>query len=218
MKCPHCTTGIHDRWDQQRMESQQEYLPWFYRSAVCPECKKLILEVCGRVISTAQGTLPVAWELLYPRKASRGPVPSAVPHAITVDYVEACEVLNISPKASAALSRRCLQNILRSHGYKAKQLWQEIDLVLAETDTTKALPTNLRLTIDGIRHFGNFSAHPTEDVSTLEIIEVEEGEAEWCLQILEDMFEHFYVRPADARARKAALDAKLKAAGKQHSK
>jgi hypothetical protein len=70
----------------------------------------------------------------------------------------------------------------------------------------------------GIRHFGNFSAHPTEDVTTLQIIDVEPGEAEWCLDILEDMFEHFYVRPADAAARNTALDAKLAAAGKLPSK
>jgi hypothetical protein len=32
------------------------------------------------------------------------------------------------------------------------------------------------------------------------------------------MFEHYYVRPAEAAARKAALDAKLAAAGKPPSK
>jgi hypothetical protein len=32
------------------------------------------------------------------------------------------------------------------------------------------------------------------------------------------MFEHFYVRPAEASVRKAALDAKLAAAGKLPSK
>jgi hypothetical protein len=62
------------------------------------------------------------------------------------------------------------------------------------------------------------SLHPTEDVTTLEIIPVEDDEAEWCLQILEDMFEHFYVRPVEAALRKAALDAKLASAGKLPSK
>jgi Domain of unknown function (DUF4145) len=199
------------------MERYSKSLTW-YRTAVCPECKELILETTGQFVETKDSRNPLNWELLHPKNAARGPVPIVVPPGIAEDYVEACNVLSISPKASAALSRRCLQNILRNHGYKAKQLWQEIDLVLAETDTTKALPTNLRLSIDGIRHFGNFAAHPTEDVSTLEIIDVETGEAEWCLQILEDMFEHFYVRTADVLARKAALDAKLIAAGKLPSK
>jgi hypothetical protein len=69
-----------------------------------------------------------------------------------------------------------------------------------------------------IRNLGNFSAHPVTDQTTLQIIDVEPGEAEWCLEILEDMFDHYYVKPAQARIRKAALDAKLTAAGKPLSK
>jgi hypothetical protein len=50
------------------------------------------------------------------------------------------------------------------------------------------------------------------------VIEVEPHEAEWCLEIIEELFEHFYVGPAVAEAKKAALDAKLVAAGKPRSK
>ena len=127
-------------------------------------------------------------------------------------------VLPISPKASAALSRRCLQAVLRAHGYKDKDLSKEIDLLLNEKDASKAIPQTLRVAVDGIRNFGNFSAHPITDVSTLQIIDVEPEEAEWCLEILEEAFQHFYVRPAAAMAKKAALDAKLKAAGKPPAK
>jgi len=108
--------------------------------------------------------------------------------------------------------------MLHAHGYKAKDLAKEIDLLLNEPDPKKALPHRLRETVDGIRNFGNFSAHPIDDKTTLQVIEVEPHEAEWCLQILEDMFEQFYVGPAAARGRKAALDAKLAAAGKPPSK
>jgi len=108
--------------------------------------------------------------------------------------------------------------MLRAHGYVAKDLAKEIDLLLNEKDASKAIPSNLRDTIDGIRNFGNFSAHPVTDLTSLQIIEVEPHEAEWSLEILEEMFDHFYVRPAAAKARKAALDAKLKAAGKPPSK
>jgi hypothetical protein len=54
--------------------------------------------------------------------------------------------------------------------------------------------------------------------TTLQVIDVEPEEAAWCLEILEEMFDHYYVKPAHAEARKAALDAKLTAAGKQLSK
>ncbi len=141
-----------------------------------------------------------------------------MPPEIAADYEEACQVLPISPKASAALARRCLQAILRAHGYKAKDLAKEIDLLLDESDPKKAIPETLRLTVDGIRNFGNFSAHPVTDATTLQIIDVEPEEAEWCLEILEEAFQHFYVRPVEAKARKAALDAKLAAAGKPAAK
>ena len=56
------------------------------------------------------------------------------------------------------------------------------------------------------------------DKTTLQVIEVEPHEAEWCLEIIEEMFEHFYVGPAAAKTKKAELDAKLAAAGKPASK
>ena len=90
-------------------------------------------------------------------------------------------VLADSNKASAALSRRCLQAILRNQGYTQKDLAQQIDALLGEQDPAKAIPTALRETVDVIRNFGNFSAHPVTDQTTIQIIDVELGEAQWCL-------------------------------------
>lgn len=152
--------------------------------------------------------------LVYPRVGGFQPAPSEVPELIAADYGEANEVLSISSKASAALSRRCLQAILSAQGYLGRNLMHQIEAVLAESDASKALPTPLRENIDAIRNFGNFSAHPITDQTTLQVVEVEEGEAEWCLQLLLDLFDHFYVAPARAAARRAALAEKLTAAGK----
>ena len=85
--------------------------------------------------------------------------------------------------------------------------------MLNEPDPAKAIPSALRQTVDAIRNFSNFSAHSITDQTTLQVIEVEPGEAEWCLDILEEMFDHYYVKPAQAAARKAALNVKLAAAG-----
>ena len=48
-----------------------------------------------------------------------------------------------------------------------------------------------------------------------EIIEVEPGEAEWNLDVLEELFDHYYVKSAVSAARRAALNANLQAAGKK---
>jgi hypothetical protein len=124
----------------------------------------------------------------------------------------------ISPKASAALARRCLQAILHEQGYKDRDLAKEINLILNEDDPNKGLPQSLRDMIDRVRNFGNFSAHPITDKTSLQVIDVEPHEAEWCLEIVEEMFQHFYVQPAVRAKRKAALNAKLQAAGKPLAK
>ncbi|WP_334388135.1 DUF4145 domain-containing protein [Bradyrhizobium sp. AZCC 2262] len=187
---------------------------WCYRSAICPGCRGWTIEFC-----VARNKEPVtSWRQIFPIGASRGPVSSEVPKPIAADYIEACNVLPISAKASAALSRRCLQNMLHAANYRDRDLAREIDLLLNEPDPRKALPHQLRETVDAIRNFGNFSAHPIDDKTTLQVIDVEPHEAEWCLEVIEDLFEHFYVGPAMAAAKKAALDAKLAAGGKPPSK
>jgi hypothetical protein len=191
---------------------------WYYQTTACSKCKDVVIEIA---LLTANGFEQLSdWRMVYPVGASRGPISSEIPTEIAKDYIEACNVLPISAKASAALSRRCLQNILHGSGYKvgSGDLGREIDLLLNETDAKKAIPLRLRTTIDLIRNFGNFSAHPIDDKTTLQIIDIEPHEAESCLDILEECFEHFYVGPAAAKARKLALDAKLAAAKKPPSK
>lgn len=228
MKCPHCTVHFHDNWsvdwffrnrqgghflkDNYRDEGHYRLA---YRSAVCPACKEVTIQFA----KTDDKQNPIDdWSQIHPAGANRGPVPPEVPADIAQDYIEACNVLPISSKASAALARRCLQNMLHAHSYRDRDLAREIVLLLNEADPKKALPHRLRETIDGIRNFGNFSAHPIDDKTTLQVIDVDPHEAEWCLETIEELFEHFYVGPAMARAKKAALDAKLAAAGKPPSK
>jgi hypothetical protein len=222
VKCPHCGIHFHEKWSQDflywgqnnPMRSEDNSY-WSYRTTRCGGCDDYILEIART--NNQRQTLE-NWRQVYPIGANRGPVPNEVPKPIAEDYIEACNVLPISPKASAALSRRCLQHMLRSHGYVAKDLAKEIDALLNETDPKKALPSRLRETIDAIRNFGNFAAHPNEDKASLEIINVEPHEAEWCLETIEELFEHFYVGPAVAAAKKAALNAKLASGGKPQAK
>jgi Domain of unknown function (DUF4145) len=220
VQCPHCSISFHDNWCKRALYYNDQTMPWEYQIGLCPACYKQIIEI--RNVNTAVppegGYEPFQWVQVYPVGANRGPVPVEVPAHIALDYIEGCRVLPFSAKASAALSRRCLQTILHEHGYKARDLAKEIDLLLNEADPRKAIPESLRVTVDTIRNFGNFSAHPVTDLTTLQIIDVEPEEADWCLETIEEMFRHFYVRPQQAKERKALLDAKLAAAGKPPSK
>ena len=148
-----------------------------------------------------------------PKGSSRAPCPLEVPKEIAEDYIEACLVLNDSAKASAAMSRRCLQNLLKdSNAANAQQrdLADQIQHVL----DSKTLPTYLADVLDAVRNIGNFAAHPMKSKATGGILPVELGEAEWNLDVIERLFDFYYVQPAIAQNRKNALNAKLQSAGK----
>ena len=82
----------------------------------CPnqDCKKLTLKsnlyksrLNSNHVPIGIGEKITSWNLLPKSKAKQ--FPDYVPPAIRQDYEEACLILNDSPKASATLSRRCLQ-------------------------------------------------------------------------------------------------------------
>jgi Domain of unknown function (DUF4145) len=223
MKCPHCTISIHESWTSTQIFTTGENGTtvnslWRVQCMICPGCKKIILR--SGFCQTGPNWIkdPESWVQFYPSGSSRPPLSKEIPPDMASDYSEAAKVLHLSPKASAALSRRCLQSVLRDAGYTQKDLSKQIDAVLAETDARKGLPSGVHMIVDAIRNFGNFAAHKITDQTTLQIIDVEPAEAEYCLDVLDAVFDHYYVKPAQARAVKDALDAKLTAAKKPLTK
>lgn len=80
--------------------------------------------------------------------SSRPPVPPEVEVMFASEYNEACFILALSPKASAALSLRCLKNILREKaGVKKGDLANEIQQAI----NSMSLPSHLSESIDAIR-------------------------------------------------------------------
>jgi len=149
--------------------------------------------------------------MVYPKGNNRPPVPPGIPKEFAEDYTEACLVLTDSPKASAALSRRCLQHILREKaGIKKGDLATEIQQVI----DSRTLPSHLNESIDAIRNIGNFAAHPIKSTSSGEVVPVEAGEAEWNLDVVEALFDFYFVQPDLLQSKRDALNAKLKDAGK----
>jgi hypothetical protein len=139
--------------------------------------------------------------------------PPEVPSEIKEDFIEAARVLPISPKASAALSRRCLQTILVSYAHvKARNLQDQIDEVV------DGLPGHLQDQLHSVRNIGNFASHPQKSIATGEILPVEPHEAEWNLEVLQDIFDHYFVKPELSKKRREAFNLKLSAVGKPELK
>jgi hypothetical protein len=224
MICPHCNVGIHvdtatEYWLTPGNDKNSRYI---YKM-MCPSCKEMILVLSRHHYDiTSFGFEEPHQIVLYPKHSStRKPCPPEVKiksPALAQDYVEACQCLEVSPKASAALSRRCLQQILRENEsipllgkYPDNQLTDEIKYVIG----LNKLSLRLAGKLDHVRHVGNFAAHPTKDASTGAIVDVEEGEAEYNLEVLEDLFDAYFVEPQRDAQRKADLNKKLQSAGKR---
>jgi len=175
---------------------------------ICPECRKPIvfLEASKVLESGGDTTVSIPRFMAYPQNVSPRPLPAEVPDPYRRDFEEAVAVLPFSPKASAALSRRNLQAVMRDKaGVKKGDLRDEIQEVL----DSGAVPSFIAKDLDAVRNIGNFAAHPSKRASTGEIVDVEPGEAEWSLNVLESMFDFYFVQPALAEKRRAALNATL---------
>jgi hypothetical protein len=120
MECPHCTVHFHANWVDNpfarpnivaaRIDGISAH--WRYRSAVCPTCGDVTIEIARFRRGEQSSVIPFeAWRQVYPVGASRGPVPPEVPPNIADDYIEACNVLPISakppPRSRAAAFKTC---------------------------------------------------------------------------------------------------------------
>jgi len=216
MKCPHCDIGIAEAFTTNQIieiphgkthigESIPRAL-WLAKFQRCPECFETIIHLVRLNELEKRG---IAF-LAYPTSKSR-PAPAELPDPYKQDYTEACKVLQDSPKASAALSRRNLQAILRDKaGTKSRDLYAQIDEVIK----SGKVPSHIEEGLHAVRNIGNFAAHEIKSKVTGAIVDVEPGEAEWNLDVLESLFDFYFVQPALAAKRKAELNKKLKDAGK----
>jgi hypothetical protein len=215
MRCPHCAISFSQFWTGTYQASGSDGNKWIAHLG-CPECGKLVI---GASTVKPFQNYERLWKpgesgflLLYPRASSRGPVPPEVTDPYAKYYQEAALVLNDSPMASAALSRRLLQLLLRDKaGVKKGKLEDEIEAALP------SLPPYLQ-DLHDIREIGNFAAHPNKNTNTGEVIDVEEGEAEWLLDILDKLFDFYFVEPERKKQREAALKAKKAAKAPSSSK
>jgi hypothetical protein len=156
------------------------------------------------------------WRLLP--ESSAKPLPAYIPAPVAQDYTEACRIRDLSPKASATLSRRCLQGMIRDFcGIARKTLFAEIsDLRTAvdEGNAPRGVQADTIDAIDHVRSIGNIGAHMEADINT--IIDVDPDEAQALIGLLELLFEEWYIDRQKRTERLAAIG--LVAADKKAAK
>ncbi len=174
----------------------------------CPNCRHIVITL-EELTPGFQGSGLIYEHTIWPLGSGRPPAPAEVPPSIAEDYNDAALVFHFSPKASAALSRRCLQSVLLDKGgVKSKDLSSQIAEVLP------TLPPHIAENLDMVRQVGDFAARPAKAKEPGMVSSAEPGEAEWNLDVLEALFDFYYVRPSLEAGKRARLENKLKQAGK----
>ena len=158
-------------------------------AVVCanPSCRKptITVDIVETKISPYAGayvpddTKPIVRRRLIPDNSAK-PQPDFIPVSLREDYVEACRIRDLSPKASATLARRCLQGIIRDFaGIKERSLYHEIEK-LRELRESGSAPQGISddsiEALHHVRSLGNIGAHMERDIDV--IIPVEPSEAQ----------------------------------------
>jgi Domain of unknown function (DUF4145) len=205
MKCPHCFVTFDDRWNGGPIDTDA-FAVWRIRWATCSACRQMTIVLLGESKEGARDSWTV-----WPRGVAR-PVPAEVPSSYAKDFSEACIILPDSTNASAALSRRCLQSLLVNEGgAKKRNLADQIEEIVKSGQLRPQLAENLHY----VRKVGNLAAHETKNANTGEIVDATKEEAEWLVEVLEGLFENYFVEPARERKRREDFDIRMQTAKNQ---
>lgn len=208
--CPFCETSATLRDEDSNLFSEYLFVPNKYgkleingRMTICPnpDCKELTFKLfLFKISSGSSGSMRKgihrSWQLVPESQAKT--FPAYIPSPILEDYREACLIRDHSPKASATLSRRCLQGIIRDFWkVKKNKLSQEIEAIKGQVD-----PLTWQA-IDAVRKVGNISAHMEKDINL--IIEVEPKEAGLLIGLIETVLRDWYITQHERKKRLEAV-------------
>ena len=201
-RCPYCdqptTITEPNRFTKEfpiKINSHEMWDVWFLVEAiVCPneDCNKLYLRASltdqcyGDYNSYSHQYVHQTWNLL-PESVARV-LPEYIPAVIQEDYYESCRIRDLSPKASATLSRRCLQGMIRDFWQvkvKTNRLCDEI------REIKDKIEPDVRDAIESVRKIWNIGAHMEEDINL--IIDVDPEEAQKLLELIEMLVEEWYI-------------------------
>lgn len=178
-----------------------------------PECGQPVVKLeYGVAFEGGHGLAKVWRRLVIDPESGIRPIPAHLPAPLAADFREACLIMDLSPRASATLARRCLQGMIRDfHGIALPRLIDEIDAIKDRIDP------GVWDALQVVRKVGNIGAHPEEDINR--IVDVDPGEAEQLIGLIELLGKEWYearhlrlVRLADLKALGAKKDAERAAA------
>jgi len=167
---------------------------WQVSNTRCPVCDHLVVSLC-----TKEGCTYPAW----PVSTTRARLSEDVPAEYADDYHTAAQIIFYSPEASAALGRRSLHRFLANkvhagHGGLAHQIRQ--------ASLAPELPSYLKQALGKLVTIAKLEPDSLKSQHPGALSGVEPGEAEWLLDLLQSLYDLYFVEPARMQRKQDALE------------
>ncbi len=168
--------------------SEDDQMPVVLSLSRCPNCRKISVSLSSYHRGRKEYKIT---PYSFPPDGAID-LPECIPNAICQDYLEAVSIVDLSPKASATLARRCLQGMIHDFwGIKEKNLNAEISALKGK------IPAAQWEAIDALRKIGNIGAHMEKDINF--VVDVEPDEAKKLLKLIELLFDKWYIARDDEK-------------------
>lgn len=197
LQCPYCNMimSLSNASYSVQYPSFENHTGFYYVSQTKQKSNDSCLQIdfykcpnCGQYTIKATGIGKDVKDVHVPIRpiSSAKQFPLYIPEAIRQDYEEACAIVTLSPKASATLSRRCLQGMIRD-------FWdiKESNLSKAIEQLEGKIPVPQWNVINGVRRIGNIGAHMEKDINL--IIDIDPDEAQKLIKLIEHLLEQWYI-------------------------
>lgn len=196
MECPHCRSEIEKTPHSFALGEDQDG-SWQVSNIRCPTCDRMVVN-----LTTKQGKSYPVW----PQSFCRPRLSADVPADYTEEYQTAARVLCHSEEASAAISRRLLHRLLAvktgaGHGSLSDQIRQAV--------IASDLPPYLKQALQTLSRVAKLEPGTGKSEQPEALTAVEPGEAEWLLDVLEALFDLYFVEPARMERKQASLEQKI---------
>ena len=148
--CLHCSTVATMYWGPIYAEIASRHMGTDFRLCICSHCNR-------RSIWRTSANDDSEGSLIYPGAISAPEAHEHIPADCGVEFEEARDICERSPRGAAALLRLCLQKLLGHIGGKGEHIDTDIKALVAA-----GLDQHVQQALDVIRVTGNNAVHPLE--------------------------------------------------------